>query len=349
MSHRETDKNCNIPQEGRQRRWLRQGILTLIGLAMFCGVVYLGGRDVLAQVARALPFPLFMGFVTTSGAFAIAATRWTYITNQLIDRQDLTYLDSFSFLMAGVLLGQVTSTGISAMLVRSTALNRLRHMPFIGSIGSVAIDKFLDFCYMIMFAIPAVLFFTHGITLTQALICSGLVFAISTIFLVTMNQRLISPLVNLIQWVTRCLDRASWFSQRGMGVIISFADQIERFKDVMTPCALLVICLYSLARQILLVSSLYCISLAIEVNISPGVLFLGAPFAQLSQLLAFTPGALGILEASWYGVFAFSGIERNDTLAFLVARRACAFLFAVVLTSLSYLALMVRKIVQQRK
>jgi uncharacterized membrane protein YbhN (UPF0104 family) len=88
----------------------------------------------------------------------------------------------------------------------------------------------------------------------------------------------------------------------------------------------------------------YFIALALGITLSPWLLLLAAPVAQLGQLLAFTPGALGIRELSWFAVLQASGIPTDDLLTFLVGQRAYITFSILVLAFISQLITIVRPV-----
>src|SRR5690606_40674916 len=51
--------------------------------------------------------------------------------------------------------------------------------------------------------------------------------------------------------------------------------------------------------------------------------FIGAatPVAQLSTVIALTPGSLGIQEAGWAGALSFLGLDEASTALFVVGQR----------------------------
>jgi uncharacterized membrane protein YbhN (UPF0104 family) len=60
---------------------------------------------------------------------------------------------------------------------------------------------------------------------------------------------------------------------------------------------------------------------AVSVTASPAVFVAGTPITQLSFLLAFTPGGLGILEATWYGILTHADFASPDIVRFLLVQR----------------------------
>jgi uncharacterized membrane protein YbhN (UPF0104 family) len=66
-------------------------------------------------------------------------------------------------------------------------------------------------------------------------------------------------------------------------------------------------------------------------------LLLAPPVALPGQLLAFTPGALGVRELSWFAVLQAAGIPQDDLLTFLVARGVCIHISILVLALISQL------------
>jgi uncharacterized membrane protein YbhN (UPF0104 family) len=81
----------------------------------------------------------------------------------------------------------------------------------------------------------------------------------------------------------------------------------------------------------------YLVARALGLHMPFLVLLLAAPLAQLGQMLAFTPGALGVRELSWIGVLQATGIPRDDLLVFVVGQRAYLYLSILALSLASHL------------
>ncbi len=94
--------------------------------------------------------------------------------------------------------------------------------------------------------------------------------------------------------------------------------------------------LLTIAQILMMVLRSHLAARAVGLQLPFLVLLLAAPVAQLGQLLAFTPGALGIRELSWIGVLQATGIPREDLLAFVVGHRAYVYLSILVLALISH-------------
>jgi uncharacterized membrane protein YbhN (UPF0104 family) len=65
----------------------------------------------------------------------------------------------------------------------------------------------------------------------------------------------------------------------------------------------------------------FCYARAISLDASIATFVAGTPITQLSFLLALTPGGLGVLEATWYGILTYAGVAQQGITTFVVAQR----------------------------
>jgi uncharacterized membrane protein YbhN (UPF0104 family) len=81
----------------------------------------------------------------------------------------------------------------------------------------------------------------------------------------------------------------------------------------------------------------YYIALAVGIT-SPWLTFAaGFPITQLSLMISVTPGGLGLLDASWYGVLLLGGVPHGAALTFVVAQRTYLSVFVLVWAGFSTL------------
>ena len=96
--------------------------------------------------------------------------------------------------------------------------------------------------------------------------------------------------------------------------------------------------LFAISKFLFTVIRFVFLAMALDMQVSPLIFLLGAPMGQLSFLLAFTPGGLGIFEAGWYAVLAQAGVPDNHISPFLIEQRVFTTLFVGILALLSNLA-----------
>jgi len=342
-------QRAEMPQPTEQkplsrRQKIRRFGLLLVGLALFAIVLYLGGRDSLTQVARPQPLPLILGLIAIGGAFWASAGRWALITNRLVGRDVLSHFESFTYFVSGFLVGSVASQSVGTVAVRSAALNQIKQVPLGQSVASVGIDKLMDVLFIVLFGLPASIYFARWITLSQALGLAAVIFILFVALCMALNQRLLSPILYAVEWIFGLANRVSFLKKRLANLTANVDGLGDYLQPLMTPQTLLWIALYSLLKQIMLATRLYFIAQTVDLPISLGILFLGVPMAQFSLFLAFTPGALGVLEAGWYGILSAAAIDSETTITFVIAQRAYNFLYTVTLTILSYAVMLVGRL-----
>jgi len=336
------------PKSLSPRQKIRRYSLLLLGIALFAIVLYLGGRETLTQIAQPRIVPLLIGLVAIGGAFWASAGRWALITNRLAGYHALSHFESFTYFVSGFLVGSVASQSVGTVAVRSAALNQIKKVPLGQSIASVAIDKLMDVLFIALFGLPAVIYFARWITLSQALLLAAAIFVIFVAVCMALNQRLLSPILYLIQGTMGLAQRVPFLQKRLTKLMANTDDLGNYLQPLMTPQTLLFIALFSLLKQIMLAARLFFIAETVDLAISPGILFFGVPVAQFSLFLAFTPGALGVLEAGWYGILSAAAIDPDTTITFVIAQRAYNFLYTVILSVLSYVAIFIGRFLPKK-
>jgi len=88
-------------------------------------------------------------------------------------------------------------------------------------------------------------------------------------------------------------------------------------------------------KYVFMIAQFILFAAALNVSIPPGLIILGMPICQLSFLIAFTPGGLGIFEAGWFAVLILGGIAAAEASIFVVGQRILLMLSIAILTVLT--------------
>jgi uncharacterized membrane protein YbhN (UPF0104 family) len=93
--------------------------------------------------------------------------------------------------------------------------------------------------------------------------------------------------------------------------------------------------LFSLFKFGCTTGRLVLFALTLNVPISPTLILLGTPVAQLTYLFAFTPGGLGIFEAGWLAILILGGVSWDHAMIFVVGQRILTVILVGLLAVLS--------------
>jgi len=320
----------------------------LLGLSIFSFIIYIGGIKSIKTNLRPALFPLFCCFVSNFFIFLIGSIRWGYITNKIEKRKVCSYFDYFFYFMSSIFSAQYIPRVGGDFILRPGLLNRSNKVSFKRGVLAVFMEKTVDFLFIYIFIVPAILYIFNILTGHQfiimiLLILTGLVFLFvfkKNIF-INITKKGLHGLLSIMQKlpILHRMIKDSYYLKLA---------NLHEFK-LLRENSLLFLSILTLFKYFFLCTRLYFLSVALGLNIPGLVIFAGIPIAQLSLILSFTPGALGILEGGWYAVFAISGISEEEITTFLIGQRIYWFLFTTGIFLISYLVFGAKKLILARR
>jgi uncharacterized membrane protein YbhN (UPF0104 family) len=79
------------------------------------------------------------------------------------------------------------------------------------------------------------------------------------------------------------------------------------------------------------------IALAMRLEVGALAMLLFAPGAQFAAVFSFTPGGMGIVDWSWVGLLYKIGVDRPDSVPYVVSLRLATWISVLILAGLSRL------------
>ncbi len=311
----------NTDQPNLTNRRLRSLGLGLLGVIIFALLLGLTSQELRDNILR--PHPVWLGLMVFSLALTmlifsyrlgiIAAS--TVAGHRTVSPWRL-YLYSVSSLAAAIIAPQT----LGIMVIRSAALNRLGGISIRMSVTAVFFDKLFDALAMVLFAWPGFLLLLHLASLEQVILISVVEVALTTALLVWRHRLVLAIMQRLVKFGVAVVSRIPLLRNTSMVKNLQIAQQPQEW-SLLQQQVLLQSFSLTLVGQLGLVLRSWCIARAIGLDIEFGAVFVGVAFAQFMQLIAFTPGAIGLVEAAWYLVFASSGITGEQILSFVIAHR----------------------------
>jgi uncharacterized protein (TIRG00374 family) len=298
------------------KRWLRLA-WQLASLALFGLVLYLGGPEAWEQVQRGDTGNLLISLLLLGLASMLSATRLQLVAHAIAGRRLASWPQFYHLNMTTRALGLIVPRSLSTVGGKSVAL-RATGVSLKRSVWIVLVDNAFDLGLLGLLAIPALLFLRQrsevwvfvALTLGLILVLAG------GLWWTTATGRLHA----LVQTVARIPRLAS---------ILRL--EPESTADLLLPASTT---LSALALSVLLNSLIaicfYFIAHALRLTYPWFIFAAGFPITQLSLVLAVTPGGLGLFDAGWYGVLRLGGVSHQDALTFVIAQRACIFVFVLV-------------------
>lgn len=315
-----------------KRKFVRT-ILGIVGIIIFVIILYLGGTEALSRVAHGDPVYLFATLLAIGGITLVGSLRWRLLVSALTRQPPLPIRQIYHYNILGRFISLFAPRGVGDFAGRPLALRAGGGSTLGMAVYSTFLDRMFDYILMAILVVPALLYVARIISIEVGAILS-LILVVVFFFIVSTR---FGP---VIRWVNKIMGKIAVMVNR-VPVLSTLFSQ-ERVKmlrqledidiDVITAGSAY---LFTVLQISLIILRSYFIGRALDVDLSYLLLLLASPIAQLGQLLAFTPGALGFRELGWYSVLQASNIPTDDLLTFLVGHRAYIYFCIIVLTLIS--------------
>lgn len=303
-------------------RWLRWG-LQLVSLVLFGLILWWAGPDAWRQVASGDLEHLFVALGMLGLAGMLSAARLQLVAVSIADVPLPAWPRFFHLTMTARALGLIIPRSVSILAGKSVGL-RAFGIPLRRAAWVVLMDNVFDVALLGVLVLPALLFLRGGAStlLLVAIVFSSVLILAGIIWWFTAERRWRA----LLQWLGRVpklgsklhLDVESTPAPLPQGVAL----QVLALTILLN--AALVLCYYHVGR-------------AVGLSQSWPLFAASFPITQLSLVLALTPGALGVFDASWYGILLLGGVAQQDALNFVVAQRAYVLVFVLLWAGVSVL------------
>ncbi|MFB0534645.1 MAG: lysylphosphatidylglycerol synthase transmembrane domain-containing protein [Anaerolineae bacterium] len=309
--------------------------LGLSGVVIFAIILYLGGTEALSRVAHGDPVYLLATLLAIGGVTLTGSLRWRLLVSALTRQPVLPLRMVYYYNIIGRLISLFAPRGVGDFAGRPLALRAGGGSSLGMALYSTLLDRLFDYILMMLMTGPALLYVGHLVSLEVGSALAAVLVGVSFFVIATRFGQ-------VIRWFTAFLGRVAAWGGRipVLGRLIP-QDKVDRLRQLdgiqIGSRTVGQAYLLTILQISLMVLRSYLIARAFGLHLSFLVLLLAAPVAQLGQLLAFTPGALGIRELSWFAVLQATGIPRDDLLVFLVGHRAYIYVCILVLALISQL------------
>lgn len=304
-------------------------VLYGFGIVLFSLFALRGGWQAFSFALRPSWVPLVGYFGSTLLLFLISSLRWGLITNTLMGRPVCSYFQFFFYFTLGRAAGQYVSQIGSDFVLKPLLMRTLKTVPIRKGITISLLEKGLDLLFALILSAPAGLWLTGQLPEGWFLTASALALVLpwSLVVLPDFTQGMLHL----------------WFrAQRRQG-----SERLQPKRNGLwhlTDPELLgkLLTLTTLKYAALMIWTLLLVR-TLDLSIPPLLIWAGIPIAQLSLVLAFTPGGIGVLEGGWYAVLALAGLPNETISAFLLGQRLYWTLFSALLLGIGWLLLRTRK------
>lgn len=255
-------------------------------------------------------------FIVTMLSFLTDTVRWKLISDEIAGRKTASFLSFLSIYLRTISLGQFISQSGSLLVARPIYMRKKYNFTYKESFITLFIEKVADLYYVFVFFLIFLFNFffnNHWITL------SILLFFISSLIFVYKIQKI----EKYIYWILKKIGK---IKKKNVNIDLKKLE-FHSYKKL---------AILSIIRFFAYGLRFFLLAKAINLSISYTDILLGMPIAQLSLIFAFTPGALGVLEAGWSGVLKIFQYSNNTIGYFVLGFRFYWIVFSLVIYIISY-------------
>ncbi|MBL7200780.1 MAG: flippase-like domain-containing protein [Anaerolineae bacterium] len=318
--------------------WTRSAVrvlLSLLGFGLFAVVLWLGGAQAWQRLALADPLWMGLSFACTALLMWVSALRWKLITEAIAGPDARSARAYYHYLMMGKTVGLVLPEALGVYGVGPLAMKMDGGSSFTMALGTLFVDKLFDLGLSGILLLPTAAYALRLIDLNACAALFGLVFVALAVALSGWYGSLVALALGVRDAAAARLSRLAWANRVLDGRAAQALLAIDRERLPARRSALQAYGI-TVIRYLLMTLRFASVAISLQVAVPPLLLFVGIPIAQLGLLLAVTPGALGTLEAGWFGVLLLAGLPRQEIMTFLIGQRAALFVFVFVLGLISY-------------
>jgi len=264
---------------------------------------------------------IFLAFFATLLAFFLDSVRWKILTDEISGRKICSIFNYFRIYIRCLSLGQFVSQSGGLLVLRPVLMKKKYKLSYRESYISLFIEKVADLYFILVF----ILIFLINFFIDKYLIPA---------------MSIILPLSFLIYYrYAYIFERLGFLLLKKINKLRKKKTYLPDLSDVKRFDSFKMVGLLSLTRVFLYSLRFFLIAQALSLAIPYKYILLGMPVAQLSLIFAFTPGALGILEAGWAGVLGLFSFQKAVIGNFVLGFRFYWLIFSFVIYILSYISI----------
>lgn len=299
-------------------RWLRLALL-LLSLLLFGFILWRAGPETWRIVWQGDRAYLFMAFLMHGVAGVASASRLQWLMRAAAAPPNISWRRIYALNWTARALGLILPRSVSILGGKTVALKALG-LPLRQAVWLVFLDNVFDLLLLGVWLIPAFFWFRGELSALLFWLLLGV----------------LSVVTGLLVW---------WGAQAGR--LEPFLRQINRFPRlaqrlnldesslIPAPAYAMPALAWTMVLHLVLIISFYCIGQAIATPASLPLIASSYPFVQLSLIVAFAPGGLGLFDLGWLGLLRLGSIPETSALAFVVAQRAYVYLFVLAWAAIS--------------
>lgn len=314
--------------EPRKRSSLLDWLVYVFSVLVLIFLLVSAGKENLRELVKPKWTFLAAAFVVTVIFVLALALRYRNALLLVGQTQNISIWSAFYATAFAMTIGIFASKGIGQVIGKPVIMKNKEGTSLGSGIHASLLEKIADLVQSIILSAPLI-----GISLfgTQSSYNQyALAVIVLSVLLSALKCRYISDLSNLIRLLImlllRCIKRLSSLSMKPKIAEWQLLFEQHHVSDrILSHTASF--SFFTTAKLYLMAMRMACLSMAFDLNIPWQVIILGIPMVQLGISTSFTPGSLGFLEASWFGVFYLIDFDTSSLPMLLIAIRFTNFLF----------------------
>ncbi len=279
--------------------------LLLLSVGMVAGLCALTGFDRLHELGDVNGWFIAVSALATLGLLGANALRWFFILRMFCELGASSFGLLFHYLVISRVLGYIIPKDLSDLGLRTLMASKRGVIPLAAAGISVLLDRLADLIVSGLLLVPSLLFW-FGL-LSKAWACSLGVACVGVMLAVCTLRR---GQVVRTDGIGRYLEKLPWLRKvvwPSQGVPVGVLGTI-------LGCSLVKVGFTVLRLRVL--------AWALSLELDSALFLLTISLAQLSFMLAFTPGGLGVMEISWTALLVLAGCPEQDAVKFALGLRA---------------------------
>lgn len=291
---------------------MSKALRLIVGLLACALILWASGFDDIKQLSEVAPAPLLLGLLVSWSLSLLIAYRWAFITRAITSSEVAPFSEFLKIFILSRVAGTFVPRDVGELGTRGVWLSRLQGLSRKQVAASLLLDKLSDLALSGIFLLAVSPYWFLGFSAEFSLLLMLFVPVLGLGLSYTQPK-----------WLLRSFSRS---------LLGKYGERISALPARAVPWVLFL----CLSKFCLVVLRSFCASALFGLDINGELILLATPLGQLAFLVAISPGGLGVLEAGWYGILLWAGIEAHTAVLFLVGQRIIMTLSLALLAALGY-------------
>ncbi len=310
--------------------------LSILGFLLIVLIIRFSGtslKEIINSVFNTKYYYFILIVAMTFGIILFTSLKWKAVVQDLTNLQNTIKGYFFCFSAIGTASNNVVPH-IGNYGLKTISLKLSHRVPVVTGTLTVFIEQLFDLLVLVLMLIPSMLFFLNILSLKVSIVFIVIPIMLFSILFLYNHTRMIELIILGYKFIFKVVSRLPFLKN-------NFQNDFTLLNNVTSLNRKTVIKLffYSFLKELSIVARIFIVILSLNMHVSFGAVLLAAPLVQTLILIGFIPGALGTLEAGWFGALMLLGVDKAEIGIFLVVLRIlgeAALISVTIMGSLYY-------------